>query len=303
MQRRLSYWRLVALVAMAATLAVMLTDPAMLRGTGYEFRGDYIARLTLSGEIAEDPNFTQTLADIADDRHIKALILHIDSPGGTTTGSEAIFEGLREVAAVKPVVATLGTMAASGGYIAALGADYIVARQTSITGSIGVIYSVTDLHKLLDTIGVKIEAIKSAPLKGEPSGLTAMDEKARKAVQVIVDDTYRWFLDLVVERRGLTLERARELGDGRVFTGRQAVDLKLVDRLGGEAEALEWLDEARGVDADLPVLDVAAEVPRPWYEVALGRSLARGVREVVESKSGFLDGLKAVWHPSVGNGR
>lgn len=299
LKRRLSNWRLLALVVLVLLFGVIFAEPGALRHFGIDLREDYIARLTLAGEIVEDPTFIDSLADIADDPKIKALILHIDSPGGTTTGSEALFEGLRQVAANKPVVATLGTVAASGGYIAAIATDHIVARQTSITGSIGVIYSVADIHKLLDTLGVKMESVKSAPLKGEPTGYTAMDDKTRKSVQVLVDDTYRWFLDLVVERRGLTLERARELGDGRVFTGRQAVELKLVDQLGGQQEALDWLGEARGIDTDLPVYNIDQAKEVSWLEQMGSRALVRAAREVLETKAGFLDGLKAVWHPSL----
>ena len=297
LSRRLSFWRLLALIALAVLAAGLFIDPTSLRTAGIDLRKDYIARLTLVGEIKDDPAITDTLADIADDPKIKALIVHIDSPGGTTTGSEAIYLGLRQVASVKPVVATLGTVAASGGYIVALGADHIVARETSITGSIGVIFTTTDLHKLMDTVGVKVDTVKSAPLKGEPNGFSAMDDKARKAIQSIVDDSYRWFLGLVVDRRGMSLERARELGDGRIYTGRQAVELKLIDELGGEQEALDWLDDAREVDGDLPVYEISPYNTAPWYEVAAGRAAVRAVREVLESKSGFLDGVRAVWHP------
>ncbi len=302
LNRRISQWRLVALLSFVLIIGLLMAEPGALRHVGYDLRGDYIARLTLSGEIAEDQAMLAALSDIADDPKVKALIFHIDSPGGTTTGSEALFEALRQVSASKPVVATLGTVAASGGYIAALACDHIIARQTTITGSIGVIYTVTDLHKLLDTVGVKFDNVKSAPLKGEPNGFTAMDEKTRKSVQVLVDDTYRWFLELVVDRRGLTIEKARELGDGRVFTGRQAVELKLIDALGGQQEALDWLDRERGVDSDLPVLDVDLGAEIPWVERVTSHAMARAAREVLETKSSFLDGMKALWHPSFGSG-
>jgi protease-4 len=263
----------------------------------HAIHGDRLARVTIRGEIDEDPALEDLLGSVADDDEIKALIVHIDSPGGTTTGSEMIYRSLRDVAANKPVVATLGTVAASGGYIAALAADHIVAHETTTTGSIGVIFEVTDVHKLMDIVGVRMDAVKSAPLKGEPSGYTAMDDKTRRAVQALVDDTYRWFLDLVVERRGLTIERARELGDGRVYTGRQAADLKLVDELGGEQEAVDWLSDARGIDPDLKIEDLSLEQPTPWYDVSIGRAAAGVFREVLDRKSSFLDGVKAVWHP------
>jgi len=294
--RSLSRWRLTALIMLAVLSAGLINNPDLFLMMGVDLRTDHIAKLTIVGETLADRSLTDALGEIADDPHAKALILHIDSPGGTTTGAEELYHAVRRVAAAKPVVATLGTMAASGGYIVALSADRIIARETSITGSIGVIYSITDLHKLMDMAGVKVEAIKSAPLKGEPNGFTAVDDKTRKAIQSVVDDSYRWFLDLVVERRSLSPERARELGDGRIYTGRQALQYHLVDQLGGEDEALDWLESEHQIDGSLPVIDGDQVFARPWYEGMAGHAAAAAVREVLESKAGFLDGLRSVWH-------
>src|SRR6202042_2184123 len=181
--------------------------------------------------------------------------LTIDSPGGTTEGSEVLYEEIRRLAAKKPVVAVVGTMAASGAYIAALGADRIFAKGNSIVGSIGVLIEFPNFSGLLDKIGVKLEAGKSSPLKATPNGMEPTSEATRAAMASLVADSFDWFKGLVKDRRHLNDDELAQVDDGRVFTGRQGVPLKLVDALGGEREAIAWLESEKGVAKDLPVRD------------------------------------------------
>jgi protease-4 len=251
LRRRVAFWRLLALA-----LAVVAVGVAV----GPDFaRGPYVARHDVAGVIMGDAAREDMLRAIAEDDDVLALVLRIDSPGGTVAGSESLYLALREVAEAKPVVAVMGEVAASGGYIAALAADRILARGATITGSIGVVAEYPDVSELLDTLGVAFSRVASAPLKAEPSPLRTPSDEALEAQAAIVEDAYDWFLGLVAERRGLDGDALRSVGDGRVFSGRQAVENGLVDALGGEAEALDWLVEARGVDADAPVRDVAPE--------------------------------------------
>jgi len=253
LRRRLGVWRVAAILAVAAAAGAWAWRSAPM--------GAHVARFGVSGMILDDFDRDATLRSLAKDNAVKAVIVRIDSPGGTVAGSEALYEALRDVAKAKPLVAVLGEAAASGGYIAALAADRIVARGATLTGSIGVIAEYPNAEKLLDTIGVAFSRVASSELKAEPSPLRAPNAQALAVQAALVDDAYQWFVGVVAERRGLSDARARELGDGRVYSGRQARAAGLLDDIGGEEAARDWLAKARGVARDLPVRD--AEVERP----------------------------------------
>ena len=289
LKRQVGRWRLLALVAVI--LAVV--------AAGARFSGvwprDHVARLTVDGFILEDPARDAALARIAADDRVAALVVHINSPGGTVVGGEDLYDALREVAAEKPVVAVMGTLATSAGYMTAVAADRLFARRGTITGSIGVILQTTEFTGLLDRLGVKAEAIKSAPLKGQPSPVEPLSPAARAATRELVVSMFEFFVGLVEERRPLTEADVRALADGRVFTGLQAVDNGLVDEIGGEVAARSWLAAARDVDAGLPIRNV--EIDR---EGDLLSRVASGVAgKTVLSKALTLDGLVSVWHPSL----
>ena len=182
-------------------------------------------------------------------------MVHIDSPGGTTAGSEQLHDALRKVAEAKPLVVVVDGLAASGGYMAAISGDHIVAQSTSLVGSIGVIFQFPNVSDLLKTVGVKVEEVKSSPLKAAPNGFEPTSPEARAALESIVRDSYAWFKDMVPTRRNLTGSALDQVSDGRVFTGRQAVDLKLVDELGDEQTAIAWLAKEKNIDAKTPVRD------------------------------------------------
>lgn len=267
LRRRLGFWRLTALLALLAAAGAIAWRVVPT--------GDHVARVAVTGPIFDDPDREAMLRALARDRTVRGVILRIDSPGGTVAGSEALYEALREVARSKPVAAVMGEVAASGGYVIALAADRIVARGATLTGSIGVVAEYPNVERLLETIGVGVSRVASAPLKAEPSPFRAPDAAVLAAQEALIADAYDWFLGLVAERRGLNAARAREAGDGRVYSGRQALALGLVDALGGEPEARAWLAEARGVPAALPVRDVAPDRDRfglsRLLDVAAGR--------------------------------
>jgi protease-4 len=274
LRRRLAFWRIAAVLALAAMAAALLwRAPA---------GGTYVARHELVGLIVADDEQLALLRAIARDEDAQALVLRINSPGGTVAGSEALYAAIRAVAAEKPVVAVMGETAASGGYVAALAADRLYARGGTLTGSIGVVAHYPNVDALLDRIGVDVAQIASGPLKAEPSPFSDPSRRALDWQEALIADSHAWFLALVAERRGFSAARARELGDGRAFTGRQALAAELIDEIGGEAEARDWLDAARGVSAALPtrtletddgafgLLDLVAAAP----EARLQRLLA-----------------------------
>ncbi|PCJ56673.1 MAG: signal peptide peptidase SppA [Rhodospirillaceae bacterium] len=287
LKRKLAFWRVLAILAVVVGLLV-------IGGGGLNsMRGPYIARVDVTGIIVDDRDRDAVLRAIAEDDRIKAVIVHIDSPGGTMVGGEAIYSALRDIAEQKPVVAVLGTVAASGGYMTALAADYILARAGTITGSIGVIFQTAEITSLLEKLGIKTTAIKSAPLKASPSPLEKLTPQVRHVTQAMVDDMFSVFVAMVADRRGMGLETARALADGRVYTGRQALARKLVDALGGEGAARKWLEAARGVAPGLAIRDVAIHPePLPWRQ-----AITEIVGKTVFSERLTLDGLVSLWHP------
>src|SRR5712691_1046568 len=242
----------------------------------------------------------------------------VSSPSGKlaeASGAEQLHDALRRVAAQKPTVVVVDGLAASGGYIAAMASDHIISQGSSLVGPIGVLFQYPNVGDLLKTIGVKVEEIKSSPLKAAPNGYEPTSPEARAALDAIVKDSYAWFRGMVQDRRHLDDALLDRVSDGRIFTGRQAVDLKLVDELGNEQTALAWLAKEKGIDAKLPVRDwqlksrlgdlsmLHLAASAVLEAVGLG-SLARriegsGTVQAIERLN--LDGLLALWHPPSGN--
>jgi protease IV len=269
--RRSAFWRG---FLVAAVLAVIV---AVWLGSGsIEARQAQIARVAVTGVIVDDPDRDRMLRDIADDDAVRAVVLRVNSPGGTTAGAEALFASLRQIAARKPVVATLGELAASGGYVAAIGADHIVARGNTLTGSIGVIMEYPDLTEVMDRIGIALETVRSSPLKAEPSPFRPTNPAARAVDEALVAESYGWFRGLVGERRGLSGQQLDAVANGAVFTGRLALDSGLVDEIGGEPEALAWLESRDDGLADLPVRDWEVDRDEPLAGALLGKIVPTG---------------------------
>ena len=290
LKRRLTVWRVVAVLALLAVALVAVGK----RGET-PWAKSHVARLSVEGAITDDRARDDALKAAMDDPNVKALIVYIDSPGGTVVGGENLYTRLREIAAKKPVVATLGTLAASGGYMTAIGADYILARNGTVTGSIGVIMQTTEFTGLMDKLGIEAKAIKSAPLKAVPSPFEKLTPDGREATREVVMDMYDMFVGMVAERRNLARDVAQKLGDGRVYTGRQAVENKLVDAIGGEAEARDWLAQAKGVARSTPVRELKIERPEESLPAFLGRAAGKALF----SERLTLDGLVSLWHPDL----
>lgn len=306
LRRKLTFWRVAAVVAAVAGLATAGFYGARSAGL---FATRHVARIEVSGLITQNADFVRMIDAIGRNDSVRGLVVSIDSPGGTVAGSEALYLAIRQVAAKKPTVAVVNGMAASGGYIAAIATDYIVTRETSITGSIGVIVQFPNVVRLLETVGVKVEAVRSTPLKATPSGIEPTSPEAIAALREIVTDSYQWFQRLVRERRGLTDDELRIASDGRAFSGVRARDMKLVDAIGGEDEARGWL-AGRGVPRELDIRTyrpsrrgglpfinaAAAAVVDALGLSALGERLrSSGIVAGIERSA--LDGLLVVWQP------
>lgn len=302
LKRRLTFWRVASVLLF---IGALLALAAASGGFDLEKRNDHIARIWVTGLITGDQPTLDLLEEIAKADHVKGLIIRIDSPGGTTAGSEAIYEAVRKIAKDKPVAAVMDTVAASGAYITAIAADHIVARGNTITGSIGVIFQWAEFSKLLETIGVSMQEIKSGDLKAEPSPFKPLSEKAREVSNLMVQDSFAWFTGLVAERRKLPLDKVKILSDGRVYTGRQAAAEKLVDELGGEDKAIDWIKREKKLPDSITVKDWAVPAEDKGLfglglKVTSGALKALGLPDLAkQAQLQKLDGLVSVWHPSL----
>ena len=306
LRRKLSLWRSLAVVAGVLALGVMFS---MRDGQNGFTQPRQIARISIEGMITEDRAQLELLHRVGEAKHVEGVILFVNSPGGTTTGGEALFEGLRKLSEKKPLVAQFGTVAASAAYIAGLGTDYIVARGNTITGSVGVIMQWPEVSELLAKLGVKMNEIKSGPLKASPSPFQPADEPSRQVVQAMIMEGQRWFLGLVTSRRNVKTAEIPGLEQGRVYSGREAQTHKLVDEIGGEAEVVRYLQEKRNVPKDLKIIDWKPKRQSDWplatseagiFGWLAGRMFGDlGARLAQDPNLGSvgLDGLVSVWHP------
>lgn len=289
LKRRLLLWRGLAILAVVALVVAAVGRFSGITG------GQYVARLSVSGIIVNDPLRLDLLERLAKDSKVKAVILSIDSPGGTVVGGEALFKALGRLAEKKPVVAVMNQVGTSAAYMIALASDRIFASEGTITGSIGVILQATEITGLLEKLGITSQAIKSGPLKAVPNPLEPITPEVRKATQLLVDDLFEMFVGMVAARRGMPEADVRKLSDGRVFTGRMAVKNGLIDEIGGDREALDWLGKERNIAKDVRIRDVRVRRPvESFFERLDGLA-----RKTVFSERLTLDGLVSVWHPGL----
>ena len=308
-RRKLTFWRVTAVLVAIAAIAIVgvVVTPG---GRSTLTTSGSIARINIEGLIRSDQERVEALERLENSR-AAAVVVHINSPGGTTAGSEQLYDALMRLKAKKPLVVVVEGLAASGGYITAIAADHIVVQQSSLVGSIGVLFQFPNFTELLKTVGVKVEEVKSSPLKAAPNGFEPTSPEARAAIDALVKDSYAWFRDLVKARRGMDDALLEKVADGRVFTGRQAVELKLVDAIGDEKVAVEWLVAQKNVKKDLPVRDykltprfgdltflrAAASVTLDALGLStIARNIEQGgVTQAVDRLG--LDGMLALWHP------
>lgn len=300
LRRRASFWRVTAFLILA--IAVVIAAGAATGWEGIEGGGSaQVADIKVDGFITTRPAAVDLIDEAAEADSVKAILLHIDSGGGAASGGEALYRSIRNASGKKPVVAVIDGLGASAAYMTAIAADHVVARESAITGSIGVIFQYAHIEELLDKVGAKYEEIKSAPLKGEPSLFHEPDPAAEAMLKRVIDDTYDWFVGLVANRRKLTLAEARRLADGSIYSGRQALKLKLIDAVGGDEEARDWLATERDVSKDLPVRDWKDE--GDFFSLFREHALAGVLRVVgIDAEAALflprrlaVDGLLSVW--------
>lgn len=289
LRRSRGRWRIFAFLALAAAVFFALARfvPALTP------QGQAIARVTISGTITTDTERSALFARLAEDDNIAAIILAINSPGGTTAGGEELYVSLREISEQKPLVSTVGELGASAAYMAALASDHILARNLSIVGSIGVYYQHVDAGKLLETIGLDLEKVTSGPLKSAPDFNEPLTPQNKAHLEDLVNSSFDYFIALVAERRGLNAQQVQAVADGRILSGAMALDAGLIDAAGGEREALAWLEAEHDIDPDLPIIDVWPPQSRPGLIDLILAGMSGAIDAALP-----LDGLVSLWHPS-----
>lgn len=288
LKRRLRVWQAVTLLVLVAAVL------AYLQAQGKLLRGERIVRIQIEGVIVRDEARSRLLARLAEEDDVRGVIVHIDSPGGSVVGGEDLYNSLRTIAQAKPVATVMGTVATSAAYMTAIATDRVFAREGTITGSIGVILQTANVSDLLDRIGVEPVTIKSSELKGVPSPVEPLTTEGRAVTEQVVLDLYDFFVDLVIDRRPIDIEAVRRLADGRVFSGRQAVENNLIDAIGDEAAVIDWMVRERNVPGGLPIESVRTNADSDSFLEKItglaGKSLF--------SNALTLDGLVSLWQPS-----
>jgi protease-4 len=294
LKRRLIFWRTAAVLAVVVCVLLVVGRGASTLG------GAHVARLTMDGLITEQPKLIAAVADLADDNSVKALIVSIDSPGGSVSGGEAFHDAIARVAAKKPVVAVMGGLGASAGYMVAVPAARIFAHEATLTGSIGVLLETGEASGLLSKIGITADAITSGPLKDQPSYTHPLTPEGRDVLHGLVMDMYDQFVGMVAAGRHMDPDRVRELADGRAYTGRQALKLGLIDAIGGEPEARQWLASEHAIATTLPVREVqTGGFAERWFGRGAGGVLQLAMKTLF-SQGLMLDGAWALWQPATG---
>jgi protease-4 len=291
MKRQVSFWRLAAIGAVVFFLVMLIEKPDAVTVSK-----SFIARVDIEGVITDDMPEHKILKDLQNNDHAKAVILYLNTPGGTAVGGEDFYRRIQELKTKKPVIVLMRSLCTSAGIMTAVAADRVYASNGTITGSIGVIIQSADVSRLADKVGIEPVIIKSGPLKGSPSPFEKLDPAGRVVVQSLIDDFHKVFVKMIADARKLPFEDVAAIADGRILSAQQALSLKLIDAIGNEEDAVAWLKKEKKLDETLAVRKV--EPPKE----------DRGFLESLTSMAGFtlpaslntlkLDGLLLIWQPA-----
>ncbi|MEK6678762.1 MAG: signal peptide peptidase SppA [Nitrospirota bacterium] len=248
---------IIIFVSLVVVVFLISFGTTMLMGGKMGIGGEKIAIINIKGVIVDSKSTVREIRKYADNPSVKAVIVRIDSPGGGVVASQEIYEELKwlKEKKQKKVVASMGTVAASGGYYVACASDWIVANPGTLTGSIGVIMEFANLEGLFKKIGVEGVIIKSGKHKDIGSPFRSITKDEKELLQAIIDDVYAQFISAVADGRKMKPEAVKELADGRIFTGRQAKELKLVDELGTMQDAINITARLAGIKGEPGIIE------------------------------------------------
>lgn len=250
LKNKLNIWKIITLLLLIVLFSTLFANNDNVSSS------EYIARINITGLIEEDSKRAEKIRRIADNKRIKAVLIKINSGGGTTYGSEELYNALKYVADKKPTISLIGTMAASGGYLAALASNTICAGKMSITGSIGTLMQSFNTKEMLEKLGIKTKSYKSSEYKNAPSIFEDTTPEIDKAIYSTLIDSYETFREIVRERRNLNEEELNAIADGKIFTGNQALNNKLIDFIGEEEEAINYLIKNQKIKSKIKIKTV-----------------------------------------------
>ena len=246
----------------------------------------HIARININGIIFDNTKLVETIDNLSRNDNVKSVLVKINSPGGTVVGSESLYLAVNRLSKKKPVISLMGEIATSGGYIVALASNYILARQNTLTGSIGVIIEYQNFSELSDMIGISIDTIKSGKIKGGQNPLLPLDPLVKINDQKLVDYSFNWFISLIRKNRNIDQNVIDLVSDGRTLTGGMAMDLGLIDGIGSEKEALKYLEINYPNIKGLKIIDI--ETPsykKFFFEEILNRISTTNVKFISDFKN------------------
>ena len=278
---------LLALMVLVAVGSALLPDR-------WKSPSGEIALVRIQGMLMDSQNIVRQLSDYRHNPGVRGILLRIDSPGGAVAPAQEIYSEIMKLRADhKTVYASMGTVAASGGYYIACAADYVLANPGTLTGSIAAVMVFSNIEELTNKIGVKPVIIKSGKYKDVGSPLRAMNPEERKLLQNVVDDVHQQFVQAVAKGRGLSVSEVKEIADGRIMTGQQALKLKLIDEIGGLEKTLELLAKKIGVEGRPRVIEEKEKTP--FFDWLLQSSLSSRLIETLMPAS--LPRLQYIWFP------
>ena len=273
------------------TIVTLLIVTALLQ---FQQKENFIAKITVEGIIKDRNDILEQLKNLDNDQNVKGLLTIINSPGGTYVGSKEIHESIKNLSKKIPTVAYMREMATSGGYLVSLSSDRIFGNEGTITGSIGVILQTADISQLLGKLGINPIIIKSGDLKAVPNPAEEIDEKKLNYLKDIIRKMQKEFLNLVKKSRNISSSTLDLVSDGRIVTGKQAKDLKLIDAVGTENDALSWLKKEAGLDDEVRVKDLSIQ-----SDITKLLNFSFLKKKINYFNQNFYNGFIAIWTPGI----
>ena len=251
----------------------------------------FIAKLSIDSIIMNNPELIKKLELLKNDKNLRAVLVNVNSPGGTVVGSKEIYDNLKKISEKIPVAISMKEVAASGGYMVALAGNKIFCYEGTITGSIGVIMQSVNIEKLLESLGIEPIIFKSGELKAKPNLIEKLSTSDKDVIQKIIESIHESFLTMVKNNRKISAENLKIISDGRIFTGIEAKKINLVDEIGSEKDALDWLKTETSVEKDIDVIKIESETNFSNILDILS------LKSILKKKIATSNGLFAIWAP------
>tara|TARA_B100000989_G_scaffold85102_1_gene61094 strand:- start:2930 stop:3823 length:894 start_codon:yes stop_codon:yes gene_type:complete len=251
----------------------------------------FIAKLSIDSIIMNNPELIKQLELLKNNKNLRAVLVDVNSPGGTVVGSKEIYDNLKKISEKIPVAISMKEVAASGGYMVALAGNKIFCYEGTITGSVGVIMQSVNIEKLLESLGIEPVIFKSGELKAKPNPIEKLSSSDKDIIQKIIKSIHESFLTMVKNNRKISEENLKIISDGRIFTGIEAKKINLVDEIGSEKDALDWLKAETKLEKDIDVIKIEGETN---FSNVLDILSLKGI---FKKKLSISNGLFAIWAP------